>query len=127
MDTQGLNPYIVCWLRSMKLEPGDIGWWDGEIHPDPVTRSSHMVRDPKDNKLRPWSLVFKFWIRGKWGEWAASLGFFPIGSTPAHHLAMDGRHGALGKPGKPGHTREEFSAWLEANTSGDQPGTVTGV
>jgi len=91
-----LNPRWVCWMISRGEDPGKFELAaPGEDCP--------RVVDPTDGKLLPRPLVFSFWIRARWAEWAAELGFTKSkdGWYP-HELALFGR------------SHEDFDAWLRA-------------
>ncbi len=84
------NPRFVLWARSRGKLPEAFGRdADGDIK-----RIEH------DGATLPWTLVFSFWIRARWNEWATQLGF-----TRGERRHEDALHS--------GHTAAEFDAWLE--------------
>lgn len=84
------NPRFVRWARSRGKLPDAFGRdADGDIE-----RIEH------DGAMLPWTLVFSFWIRARWNEWATELGF--TRGEYRHEAALHS-----------GHTAAEFDAWLE--------------
>ena len=60
-----LEPRFVRWARSRGKLPDAFGRdADGDIE-----RIEH------DGAMLPWTLVFSFWIRARWNEWATELRF----------------------------------------------------
>lgn len=86
------NPRWVLWLRTQ-----------GE------TPETFKVRTTPDAEITqidglPWTIVYSEWIRARWREWAATIGF---------------KHGCVStqlpweRALAAGHTQEDFDHWLE--------------
>lgn len=61
------NPRFVLWARAIGKVPEDFK--RGED--DELARVEH----PTTGQSLPWTFVFSEWIRARWKEWAAELGY----------------------------------------------------
>lgn len=81
-----MNPRFVLWCEAHSFDPAEIGR-DAEG----VTRIDGT----------PWTVLFMIWVRERWAEWSASLGFKASGSRLAHEVALVS-----------GFSHVDFDAWL---------------
>lgn len=97
--TAGLNPRWALWMLSRGEDPASF-----RLAPDdePV-----LVPD-EDGRSLPRAMVFSLWVRARWAEWAAELGFTKAsGGDYPHEVAQ-----------RCGHTAAQFDAWLERKVRG---------
>lgn len=85
------NPRWLLWLRTI-----------GET---PATFKVRTTPDGEITKIDglPWTIVYSEWVRARWREWAAELGFTT--GDASHRLPWER---ALAS----GHTQEDFDRWL---------------
>lgn len=103
-DFPELNPRWVLWAIARGANPYDF------IRPEGSDEPVYVI-DYEDEQRRrlPSAMVFSFWVRARWREWAAERGFTKCdawGNQP-HEVAL-----------RSGHTYADFDAWLRRKVEG---------
>lgn len=95
------NARWLIWLRTIGETPETFRRRESEPY-------GELTKVDVDGKKTLWTIAYSEWVRARWREWAAELGF-KVGDASTQFPWER----ALAS----GHTQEDFDRWLEARFS----------